>query len=108
MEEIECALCREPVTNPVCHECLADAIAQWVAEEAPERIEGFWRETRALDGADGVACIHCKRPVGVCTYCYTRAIFNWLRDGTLQLSFVEYFNFDFYRGAPYADGESIE
>jgi hypothetical protein len=105
---MECVLCREPVTNPVCHECLAEAIAQWVAEKVPERIEDFWRETRALDGAHGVRCVHCRSPVGVCTYCYTREIFNWLRDGKLQFSFVEYFNFDFYREQPYLDGGHIE
>ena len=104
---MECVLCREPVTNPICHECLAEAIAQWIAEEAPERIASFWQETHALDGAPGVRCVHCGKNVGVCTYCYTRAIFNWLRDGDLQSSFVEHFNFDFYRTSPYADGYEV-
>ncbi len=29
-ESYECASCFEPITNPICHECLGNQITQWL------------------------------------------------------------------------------
>ena len=104
---MDCVLCKEPVTNPVCQDCLAEAIEQWLHESAPEKIDGLRNETEVLAYAHGVKCIRCKHEFAVCTYCYTKHIFNWLRNSELQLEFLEYFNFDLYQLKPYAGGETL-
>jgi hypothetical protein len=101
-ETMDCVLCYEPVTNPVCQDCLAEAIEQWLWEVAPERVDGLHEETRIIRAADGIGCIRCHKHFSVCTYCYTKHIFNWLRNTELQLEFVEFFNFDMYKLKPYA------
>lgn len=98
---MDCALCNEPITNPLCQDCLAEAIEQWLHETAPERIEGLHKETDILSSHGDTACVHCKAHFGLCTYCYTKHIFNWLHDGKLQLEFLEFFNFDLYQLKPY-------
>ena len=104
---MECVLCKEPVTNPVCQDCLAEAIEQWLHEAAPEKIASLHEETEMIKSPYGVNCIRCKQAFEICTYCYTRHIFNWLHDGKLQLEFLEFFNFDLYQLKPYAGGESL-
>jgi hypothetical protein len=104
---MECMLCKEPVTNPVCQDCLAQAVEQWLHEAAPQKVESLRAETEYIKGRDGVPCIRCKQLFEVCTYCYTKHIFNWLADGELQLEFLEFFNFDLYQLKPYAGGESL-
>jgi hypothetical protein len=98
---MDCVLCDQPVTNPLCQDCLAEAIEQWLHEEAPERVLGLRKLTESIRADNDVHCVHCSGSVGVCTYCYTRQVFNWLHDGKLQISFVDYFNFDFYDDKPY-------
>ena len=99
---MECVLCYEPVTNPLCQDCLAEAIEQWRWEVAPEKIDGLHEETRVISNGEGVNCIRCKHDFSVCTYCYTKHIFNWLADARLQGEFIEFFNFDMYTLKPYA------
>jgi hypothetical protein len=96
-----CILCHEQVTNPLCPECLGEAIEQWLWESAPERIEGLHNETDTLRHPHGVRCVRCHARFDVCTYCYTKQIFNWLKGSKLQLEFLEFFNFDMYRLTPY-------
>lgn len=98
---MDCMLCKEPVTNPVCQDCLAQAIEQWLHEEAPEKIEGLHTETEMIKSPHGVRCIKCHKHFEICTYCYTKHIFNWLKDAKLQLQFLEFFNFDLYQLKPY-------
>lgn len=100
---MDCVLCKEPVTNPVCQDCLEEAVEQWLWEVAPEKVEGLHEETDIVRAHGGVSCIRCKREFSVCTYCYTKHVFNWLRsDAELQLEFLEFFNFDLYQLKPYA------
>ncbi len=98
---MECVLCDEPVTNPVCQDCLAQAIEQWLWEAAPHKIDEMHTETETIRAEGTVKCIRCKQLFSICTYCYTKHIFNWLHDGELQLEFLEFFNFDMYRLEPY-------
>ena len=98
---MECVLCREQVTNPVCQDCLAQAIEQWLWEVGPDKVEGLREQTRMIASNEGIRCIRCKHRFGLCTYCYTKHIFNWLDDAALQAEFVEFFNFDLYKLEPY-------
>jgi hypothetical protein len=99
---MDCVLCYEPVTNPVCQDCLEQAIEQWLWEVAPEKVDGLRFETNVIRAPHGVQCIRCNHAVGVCTYCYTKHIFNWLNNLELQSEFIEFFNFDMYTLKPYA------
>lgn len=99
---MDCALCSHPITNPLCQDCLAEAIEQWLHETAPKRVDELYDLTNSLRAPHGIACVHCEGTVSVCTYCYTRNVFNWLREGELQIEFVDFFNFDFYDPTPYS------
>ena len=90
---MDCVLCYEPITNPLCPDCLGEAVDQWLCEVAPQRREEFAIFTGALHTNRGERCVHCTGRFKVCTYCYCKDVFNWLGEGALQLRFVRFFNF---------------
>lgn len=90
---MDCALCHEPITHPLCPGCLGTAVEEWLREKAPARVEDLNTQTHSMKCDHGDRCIRCKQPFIVCTYCYTREIFNWLKDGTLQIEYLRYFDF---------------
>lgn len=92
---MDCALCHEPITNPVCQDCLGEGVAEWLGEHRPHRVHDLHVQTSSLraDTVAGIDCIRCKREFAVCPYCYGKEVFNWLKDGELQLSYLRFFNF---------------
>lgn len=90
---MDCRLCQEQITNPLSPECLGEAIEQWLAPKAPERVEELNTLTDSFAHTKGVKCIITGNRFCVCTHCYTKEVFNWLGDGVLQIEFLQYFDF---------------
>lgn len=90
---MECRICDVHITNPLCPGCLGEATEEWLDEHAPERVQALHQEIESLEYGAGETCIKCKQQFAHCMYCTNKHIFNWLRDGTLQLSYLRHFNF---------------
>ncbi len=95
---MECVLCKEAVTNPVCASCLEAQMSIWLNEIKPDLVNKLKEKTNEVSFEfDTVGeCILCNKDINLCAYCYTEHIFNWLIDNNRELAkkFITYFNFD--------------
>lgn len=84
--DAECIICREGITNPICPECLAKEIRSWYPRI---RIMG----TPMSYGE--VKCLFCGKRMSICAHCYTRDIYEQLKeeDSILAEEFIEVFDF---------------
>tara|TARA_Y100000310_G_C20607884_1_gene776482 strand:- start:708 stop:1079 length:372 start_codon:yes stop_codon:yes gene_type:complete len=100
----ECELCNEPVTNPICPECLVREIEIWASNypnlkrELVPRLKKYLRKLREQP-AEFIKCIQCKEnEVPLCPYCFIREVLDELEfiDATRQTKkeFLKFFNFD--------------
>lgn len=103
MEIQICKICKEPIWNFLCAECLARDIREWLPSKYKGFFFGFHRFFSKSFPSDfnnngSVACLHCKsRELSVCPYCYTNEVFHWLKgkNSDLAHSFKRIFSFDF-------------
>ncbi len=93
---MNCALCDEVITNPLCPCCLHEEVRQWLLEEGHERLAAALDAiTSSLVKGGQTRCLMCSGPMGVCAYCYTRDVLELVRhDKRLLERNIEYFNFD--------------
>ncbi|MFH1649420.1 MAG: hypothetical protein ABIA93_02640 [Candidatus Woesearchaeota archaeon] len=94
-----CNVCEEVITTPLCTVCLQEAVHEWLQWEAPGLLPTFLDVSSEMQSTNGnTKCIKCHDPMGVCPYCYTQRLHDWL--GTrpeLQAQFLTFFNFDLWR-----------
>ncbi len=97
----ECVLCREYITNPLCPECIGEQIKVWLGETKPSLVKELDIETRKLSQRifNNNTCILCNCHMDVCSYCYTKHIFEWLEDLLEKehlAEFIKFFHYDFF------------
>ena len=105
----ECVECREVITNPLCPGCLKKAVAQWLGEKDQKHVKAFHAAHRALVlGTGTMNCIKCRKPMDLCTHCYSAAILTWLRrTPSLEQEveeYLSYFNFELH---PFGDTKPV-
>ena len=88
----ECVTCNEVITNPICPDCLAERMQNWLAEIDPrlaQDIKGY-----QMDG--DTKCIFCNKGMSICAHCFSRDIYDYLADNNLELAaeFAARFDFD--------------
>jgi hypothetical protein len=100
----ECMQCSEPITNPICHECLGNQISGWLGlyPSIKKRMQPELK--KYIIGVNnnvikGVNCVSCqKKQAALCPYCFTEGIFNLLKkskiDKMVIMDFLSTFNFD--------------
>lgn len=98
-----CQICKEPIWNFFCPDCLADDIKKWLPAQLSQpfsafhnHFSGYFRSN--LNSAFNW-CLNCKtqKEASVCPYCYTNEVIYWLKDQNPQLAnkFAQLFPFDF-------------
>lgn len=100
-----CQICKQPVRNYMCIECIGTGIKDWLPFM---HIRGFMKFHRLFSeqftydyavfkGRN--SCLKCKKDMQhpVCPYCYINEVFLWIkeRDVTLAALFINVFRFDF-------------
>lgn len=100
----ECLDCGEAIDNPICPECIAKEIEQWlnqypkVKRKVMPVIERFLKAHKKFT-ADSQICVHCYRKSAyVCPYCFTDFVYELLKEIASEKILEEYkdfFNFDF-------------
>jgi len=94
---MECVLCDEAITNPICPACIREGVRQWLLEERQDDLVPEVDEvTRTVfRNAGDTHCIKCKNLMSTCAYCYTEEIFHLIkRNPSLLEKYLTYFNFD--------------
>ena len=100
----ECMSCLEPITNPICHQCLGNQISSWlglypsIKKKMQPKVSKYVQEVNN-NTLSGVSCASCqKQQAALCPYCFTEGIFNMLRksniDKMVVMDFLSTFNFD--------------
>ncbi len=100
----ECMNCLQPITNPVCHNCLGNQISEWlgfypnIKKKMLPKLKNYIKEV-GNNVIESVNCISCqKKKAALCPYCFTEGIFNLLKrsrvDKMVIMDFLSTFNFD--------------
>ena len=103
-ETYECNSCLQPITNPICHECLGKQMSGWMAlypnikKKMAPKLKDYVKEVNN-NVASGVSCVSCgKNQAALCPYCFAEAIYNLLKknkiDRMVIMDFLSTFNFD--------------
>jgi len=101
----ECLECGEPVTNPICPECLFKEFAVWVAKypriqrKVVPVLKKFLKVRKNFE-EDSQTCVVCKNNSAyLCPYCFTEFVLDVLKesgaDEIVIKDYLEFFNFDF-------------
>jgi len=88
----ECVECEEVITNPICTDCLAVRMREFVGtadRKLAQEIHGF-----ELDGE--TTCILCGKGMSICAHCFSRDIYDYLEEKNKSLAeeFAARFDFD--------------
>ena len=103
-EAYECMQCAEPITNPICHNCLSSRILGWLAlypsvkKQLAQKLRDYTKEVNN-NVIQSVNCAVCKKNnAALCPYCFTEGVFNLLKksrvDKMIIMDFLSTFNFD--------------
>lgn len=98
--EYLCSLCFEPITNPICPDCLKKELKIWLkgypafATTLLKRISSQLKPTRG-----DCLCILCHNTdYAICPYCFTEIVLKELENLKVSkqiiLEFLRFFNFD--------------
>jgi hypothetical protein len=99
-----CQICKEPVWNFICPDCIAPAVKDFLPSSFDRKFEEFhssflfpFRNSELRIAK----CLECRRPAEftVCPYCYTNEIHAWLVKINQPLAdrFIKIFSFGFDR-----------
>ena len=100
----DCMQCSQPITNPICHECLGNQIVSWlglypnIKKKMLPRIKNYVKEV-SNNTVESINCVACqKKKAALCPYCFTEGIFNMLKNNKIDrmviMDFLSTFNFD--------------
>lgn len=90
MEAVTCKLCREPIQNFICVNCLAKNIKAWLPREFSCKFSMFHSDISRhfTDFYEAEPCIRCKHENHsvICPYCYIKEVYQWLKDENQNLA----------------------
>lgn len=96
-----CQLCKEPVWNFICPDCIAHGIKDFLPSNF---VVGFTKFHQSFlshfrnGGLPMNTCLECKsKELTVCPYCYTHEVHSWLgkRNKSMATQFMNIFSFGF-------------
>jgi hypothetical protein len=73
-----CIDCREGITNPICPECLAREMNYWKSD--------IGTVTPMATANTGVKCLFCGRDFNICAHCYSRDIYDLIKEKHPELA----------------------
>ena len=85
--DANCIICQEGITNPICPECLAKEIEYWRPElKTSLAMPGSWGKVR---------CMFCGKGMNICAHCYSKDIYDLIKEEFPWLAeeFIEKFDF---------------
>ena len=99
-----CSECNEGIFNPICPVCLAGEIQVWAGSslnaKTADQISTFAKKAGNKFFDEGADCAICrKNQAGLCPYCFTNRIYNFLNKLKVSKKVIEefltHFNYDF-------------
>lgn len=96
-----CVVCDEAISNPICPDCLAKQMRNWLVEFDPllaSEVDGF-----SIEG--DTTCLFCGQGMSICAHCYSMDVYEQLavKNAKLAQEFVSHFDFDLRKGLTHFD-----
>ena len=94
---MQCTLCDEAVTNPICVDCLSREMEAWFNETKPSLVNEMKDIASLYLGMEPLhSCIICGKEMTVCRHCFTKEIFEGLIKGNknMEEDFIRQFNYE--------------
>ena len=106
VEAIICQLCREPIWNFLCIDCLGKNVEQWLPKNFSKGFSAFHREIKShfhtLTADNYEPCLDCSKvnETPICPYCYTQESYHWVaaQNQEIAASFKKIFFFYPFEG----------
>ena len=94
---MQCIICDEAVTNPICVECLGREMEVWLSETNPKLIKDVKDIVRYYELMNPISkCVLCGKDMGVCRHCFTKEVFDLIKQHSpkLEEEFIRQFNYE--------------
>lgn len=116
-EHNDCLSCGEDIKNPLCPYCICQAFEQWLekfpkdSDHIKSKMNTFLKHHELINGKSKT-CISCnKKSVHVCPNCFTKHLYNLVKEAGLGVramaEFLFMFNFDFKKKETYQELEVL-
>ncbi len=108
-DAIICQICREPVWNFLCIDCLSKDVSKWLPTAFGHQYQNFHKEVKTqfhTFAADNYEpCLSCDMlsESPICPYCYTHEVYHWLAQTNPDIAknFGKIFFFYPFEGSEY-------
>ncbi len=110
-EPIVCQLCREPIWNFLCIDCLGKNVGKWLPKDLSAEFTKFHTDLRdhfhTLVADNYEPCLDCDtlNETPICPYCYTHEVYHWISAKNPAIASVFSKLFFFY---PFEGSEHIK
>lgn len=95
---VNCNVCGDAVTNPICKDCLSAQMKSWF------KIKKF--DQKIIDNASVIfddlpaisECVKCGNEMTVCRHCFTKEVYNIFSEkySEYKEEFTRLFNYEIY------------
>ena len=87
-----CVVCEEVITQPICGTCLASRMRSVVGESNSQ----LAKEIAGLNIDGETHCIFCGQGMGLCAPCFSKDVYEYLKekDAKVAKAFLKNFDFD--------------
>ena len=86
-----CIDCNDIITNPICSGCLTVQMKVMVSEYSPE----LAKDIVECDVEGETQCMHCGKNMGLCAHCFSRDVYEQLKEKNEAISDEFMARFDF-------------
>ena len=112
-EPVVCQLCREPIWNFLCIDCLATNVEKWLPKDLSHEFTKFHNSVRShfhtLTADNYEPCLDCSKfnETPICPYCYTHEVYHWIstKNQDMARNFSKLFFFYPFEGSEHVKSD---
>ena len=86
----QCVECDEIISNPICSECLAKKMRMVIGQHNPR----LATEIMGIKIPGETKCLFCKEEMGLCAYCFSKDVYEDLREKDPEIAEMFWSRFD--------------
>jgi ferredoxin len=111
----ECKICHEPVSNPICPNCLIKEVTAWLTLYPDLKSKLIPRLTKKFKKIEyekeAIQCIKCGNEITICPLCFTNSVLTELNKinapKMILKEFLQFFYYDFQHNVYADDAEDL-
>ena len=98
--QMTCPVCGHVITKPVCQDCLEKEMRTWLFETRKDLVpllESISEPLKSITPTQA-RCVICGKEMRICSYCYTKNVFEELVEEVDELHEEFFMMFDYNEG----------